>query len=53
MRNKMSSELIGALLGIVFIMIFIGVGLKIAQFKYKDCIKIGHDKVYCMLNFGK
>ena len=31
----------------------IGLGIWWGFYKYHDCIKVGHTKLYCIMSFGK
>lgn len=40
------------LIGFILI-VFLAIQIYIERYKYKDCLKVGHTKTYCILMIGK
>lgn len=46
--TKQTGEVLGWLVLVVVILIVMGGSISWSAYKYKDCIKVGHSKAYCI-----
>jgi len=50
---KDMNRIIKLILFVVVITIFVTSGIWIEMYRFKDCKKVGHTALYCILNLGK